>query len=102
MKITDFKSLNMLKPVLCYVSLYILYLMFQFVAVFYRRQFVFQFVFICFIIITVCGSGKYGVNCLETCSSYCVDPHICHHQGGVCDCVKWATGKTCDHMIGRT
>ena len=33
MKITDFKSLNMLKPVLCYVSLYILYLMFQFVAV---------------------------------------------------------------------
>ena len=71
-------------------------------CVLYRLLFVFQFVFICFIIITVCGSGKYGVNCLETCSSYCVDPHICHHQGGVCDCVEWATGKTCDHMIGRT
>ena len=55
---------------------------------------------VCFVIITACGSGKYGVNCLETCSPYCADPAICHNQDGVCDCVEWATGKTCDHMIG--
>ena len=50
---------------------------------------------------TECGPGKHGVNCIDDCSPYCSDSNTCGHKDGVCDCIDWVVGNTCDLVIGK-
>ena len=58
-----------------------------------------HYLFFLHITCTECGPGKHGVNCMKVSSPYCADPDTCGHQDGVCDCIEWVVGNTCNSVI---
>ena len=38
---------------------------------------------------------------MDTCSPYCADPDTCDHKDGVCDCIDWVVGNTCNNVISK-
>ena len=49
------------------------------------------------LIVLVCDSGYYGVECLQECSSFCKLSKNCHHVSGHCKdgCKKGWQGMDC-------
>lgn len=36
------------------------------------------------LLILVCETGKYGIDCRQRCSAFCHNSGICHHLTGTC------------------